>query len=66
VSSTLSREEQRELRSAIAHELLSDVANATPELDDERLSYVTVQIDRKLWLQCRNAPRPPYVEQPTE
>ena len=33
--------------------LWQDVAGATPETEDERLRYVSVQIDRKTWLEVQ-------------
>lgn len=57
----MNRHEQRELRDATARELLADVESSEPEMEDERLSYVTVQIDRTLWLRIKALPRPPYI-----
>jgi len=58
----LSRAEQKELREAIAWECLAEIETGTPELDDIRLGYVTLQIDRKLWLAARDCPKPPYLD----
>jgi hypothetical protein len=59
----LNRHEMRELRNAIAHDCLSEIEHSTPELDDERLSYVTIQVDRQLWLAARDCPKPPFFTQ---
>lgn len=34
-------------------ELFDEVAGGTPEFEDSRVSYVSVQIDRELWLQVK-------------
>ena len=57
----MTREEQQELRENTALELLADVMGATPEQDDPRLGYVTVQIDRTLWLRIQALPQPPFI-----
>jgi len=57
----LTRSEQKELREAIAWECLSEIEHSTPEMEDVRLGYVTLQIDRKLWLAARHCPKPPYL-----
>lgn len=44
---------QGELRRLALEELLEDVASCGVEFEDERLRYVTVQIDRSTWLQLQ-------------
>lgn len=34
-------------------ELEQEIAGGEPEIEDPRLPYVSVQIDRKVWLRCR-------------
>lgn len=60
----LTREQKRELREITAGECLAEIADATPELDDERLGYVSLQIDRGTWLRARSCPRPPFMDDP--
>lgn len=59
----LTRKEAEELRNALAWECLSAVEDGVPECDDERLGYVSIQVDRDLWLAARHCPKPPYLEQ---
>ncbi|MFT6783650.1 MAG: hypothetical protein ACJA1A_003591 [Saprospiraceae bacterium] len=58
----LTREEMKEMRGNLAFECLADIANSTPEIDDIRLGYVSIQIDRQLWLSARHCPKPPYLD----
>lgn len=44
---------QGELRRLALEELLEDVASCGVEFEDERLRYVTVQIDRETWLRLQ-------------
>lgn len=44
---------QGEQRRLALEELLEDVASCGVEFEDERLRYVTVQIDRSTWLQLQ-------------
>jgi hypothetical protein len=48
--------ERRELAEQLAMELLCDIIGSEPELEDARISYVTVQIDRSLWLRAKHLP----------
>ena len=47
------RNERSDPRLEAMEALWQDVAGATPETEDERLRYVSVQIDRKTWLEVQ-------------
>jgi hypothetical protein len=59
---SLTRAEMKELRESIALECLIEIMNCTPELDDKRLGYVSLQVNRELWLSARHCPSPPYLD----
>ena len=53
---TMTRDEWKELREALAYECLAEIRDAAPEFEDPRISYVSIQVDRNLWLRCRAMP----------